>query len=328
MKCTNKALSFFLITCLALSVTLSGCTKVEQSADSYKTFESSYNFGITKAAPMENTTLFSENIIVAPKEDVGLDSVADTVAGCESVAVFNVTTQNTVLAKSCYEKVFPASTTKILTAYIALSEGNLDEVYTASENACNQESDSSVAGLATGDTMSLNDLLYGLMLPSGNDAAIAIAEGMYGSTTAFADRMNEVANNLGATHSHFITVNGLPDDDHYTTAYDMYLIFNQAIKLESFRNLISTPTYTSYYTGADGSPKEATWNSTTRYINGKAASPEGISVIGGKTGTTGEAGYCLVLLSRNSNNEELISMVFGADSRWDLYNTMTQILQT
>lgn len=325
MKCTNKFAVFILVPCLLAQI-LCGCTP-EESADSYRTFESSYSFGITKAAPMENTTLFSDNIIVAPKEDKGLEPVSDAVATTESCAVFNITTRDTLLSKSCYEKVYPASTTKILTAYIALTEGDLDEVFTASENACDQESDSSVAGLSTGDNMTLNDLLYGLMLPSGNDAAIAIAEGMYGSTSAFADRMNEVANNLGATHSHFITVNGLPDDDHYVTAYDMYLIFNEAIKLDSFRNLISTPTYTSYYTGADGSPKEATWNSTTRYINGKMDSPEGITVIGGKTGTTGEAGYCLVLLSRNSNGEELISMVFGADSRWDLYNCMSQILK-
>ena len=106
-------------------------------------------------------------------------------------------------------------------AYVALKNGNLDDVVTVSANAANQASDSSVCELKEGDKITLRDLLYGLMLRSGNDAAVAIAEHISGSSEEFVVLMNAEAKALGATGSHFVTPNGLHDEEHYSTVYDM-----------------------------------------------------------------------------------------------------------
>lgn len=92
--------------------------------------------------------------------------------------------------------------------------------------------DSSKCGLAAGDVLTVRDLLYGLLLVSGNDAANVLAEYYSGSIDKFAEEMNREAKALGATQSHFVNANGLPDDDHYTTIYDMYLIFQAAIQTQ------------------------------------------------------------------------------------------------
>jgi D-alanyl-D-alanine carboxypeptidase (penicillin-binding protein 5/6) len=176
--------------------------------------------------------------------------------------------------------------------------------------------------------LTVEQLLYGLMLVSGNDAANVLAEYYAGSIDAFAEKMNEEALALGATGSHFVNANGLPDDDHYTTVYDMYLIFQAAIKEQAFTDLIRTDSYDASYTSASGSAVEVTWANTNYYLSGDAEVPEGFTVVGGKTGTTTAAGYCLVLYSSNSKGEDIVSIVFKADSRQDLYSLMSQILST
>ena len=240
--------------------------------------------------------------------------------------VFNTASGEIPYAQNIYDKLYPASTTKILTAYLAIQYGNLDDIVTISENAVNLDSDSSNCGLIAGDRMTLRDLLFGLMMKSGNDAAIAIAEHLSGSCEAFAAKMNEEARLLGATASHFVNPNGLPDENHYTSVYDLYLLFQEAIGNETFCELIKTPSYTTNYTHADGTAATQDWTSTNLYFTGEATAPEGFSVIGGKTGTTGEAGYCLVLLSENSVGQRIISIVLKADCRSNLYLLMNQIL--
>ncbi len=207
-----------------------------------------------------------------------------------------------------------------------MKEGNLNDVITVSENAVDLDSDSSTCGLLAGDKMTLQDLLYGLIMRSGNDAAIAIAEYLSGDTESFAVKMNEEARMLGATNSHFVNPHGLPDEDHYTSVYDLYLLFNAAIKDDTFCDLINTTSYTVNYTHADGSEATQEWSSTNRYFSGEADAPDNFTVIGGKTGTTGDAGFCLVLLTENAAGEQIISIVLKADGRSNLYLLMNQIL--
>jgi D-alanyl-D-alanine carboxypeptidase (penicillin-binding protein 5/6) len=179
-----------------------------------------------------------------------------------------------------------------------------------------------------GDVLTVRDLLYGLMLVSGNDAANVLAEYYSGSVEAFAEEMNREALALGATGSHFVNANGLPDEEHYTTVYDMYLIFKEAIKQQTFVDLIHTGSYDASYTDASGKQVSKTWTNTNHYISGETQAPEGITVVGGKTGTTNAAGFCLVLYSTNKNGEDIISIVFKADGRSDLYLLMNQILSS
>ncbi|SFN44438.1 D-alanyl-D-alanine carboxypeptidase (penicillin-binding protein 5/6) [Pseudobutyrivibrio sp. UC1225] len=321
VKCINKLLSFVLIASMSLSLT--ACKSEQEDVTKYNLYDTSFEYGLTQNGATSDVELYAKKLCVTNTDDLGTSNVDSQVAS--GAGAFNITKQSTVYAQSVHEKLYPASTTKILTAYIACLKGNLDDYYTVSANAVKQASDSSVINLKEGDIISLRDLLYGLMLRSGNDAAIAIAEGISGDTETFADLMNETAKSLGATNSHFVTPNGLHDENHYTTVYDMYLILNAAIENPDFYNIFTANTYTANYTSG-GKAKTVEWATTNQYQNGKIKKPAGFNILGGKTGTTGAAGYCLVLLSENEEQDKIISIVFNADCRSNLYLLMNEIL--
>lgn len=267
---------------------------------------------------------FADELCVAPEEQTSSDEVsADT---AEAIGVFLPASGTISYQKNIYGKLYPASTTKILTAYLALTKAKQDDIVTVSEHAVDQASDSSVCGLRAGDQIQMSDLLYGLMLKSGNDAAVAIAEHVSGSEEAFIALMNETARSFGATNTHFTNPNGLHDDNHYTCAYDLYLMFARAIETEGFLQLIQTTSYTAYYTDANGAQASQAWTNTNRYLSGEVTQPEGLTVVGGKTGTTNAAGNCLVLLSNNTKKEPVISVILKSDSRDNLYYVMNQVL--
>ena len=146
--------------------------------------------------------------------------------------------------------------------------------------------------------------------------------------TTVLEEMNREAKALGATQSHFVNANGLPDDDHYTTIYDMYLIFQAAIQTQDFIDIIHTQSYDAAYQHASGNAVTQKWESTNRYLNGQIKEPEDITVVGGKTGTTNAAGYCLVLYSKNKKGDDIVSIVYKGKTRSDMYTLMNQILST
>lgn len=269
-------------------------------------------------------TLFASSLCVADNFDYGTDKADSQLAA--GAGVFNLDTKEVLYSQNLFGKLYPASTTKILTAYIIIRECSLEDTVTVSETALKDLEGSSVCGISAGDVLTVRDLLYGLMLVSGNDAANVLAEHHSGSVEEFVKVMNKEAARLGATASHFANANGLPDEDHYTTVYDMYLIFQEAIKLEEFTNLIGTGTIDVTFHNASGSEVTKTWTNTCRYTGGDQKAPEGITVVGGKTGTTNAAGYCLVLYSQNTKGDKIVSIVFKADGRDSLYTLMDQIL--
>lgn len=322
MKCINKLTAIVISGCLIIC-SAAGCgSSGTPIATPYDISENAYQVSTTVNA---TGSFFATQLCVGGTTNVGMDSVDSQVA--ESAGVFQLATGDVTYAQNIYEKRYPASTTKILTAYLAIKYGNLDDVVTVSDTLDSLDSSSSVCGLKVGDKITLRDVLYGLMMRSGNDAAVAIAEHISGSCEKFADLMNQEAKLMGATTSHFVNPHGLPDEDHYTSVYDLYLIFQKAITESTFREIITATTYTANYTHADGTVENPVWSSTNQYFSGEASTPEGFTVIGGKTGTTGAAGYCLVLLSENSNGEEVISIVLKADGKSNLYLLMSEILK-
>lgn len=324
MKCTNKWR--IVLPVVAVALLFCGCSKDDTTLENaYNVFDTSTKYGITKTGNLQSAEFFAKDLCVTEDENIGLEDTTESVA--EGAGLFRLNEKEAVYKKNIYERLYPASTTKILTALIALEESNLDDVVTVSANAANQASDSSVCGLKEGDQISMRDLLYGLMMRSGNDAAIAIAEHISGSSEEFAVLMNAKAQSLGATNSHFVTPNGLHDEDHYTTVYDMYLIMNAAVQNETFVEILQTASYTSNYTDAAGNPVTQDWATTNKYLTGTEAVPEGVTVIGGKTGTTGEAKYCLVQYNQNASGEPMISIVFKADCRDNMYLLMSEILK-
>lgn len=270
--------------------------------------------------------LFANQLCVS-NENVSLNDF-EVASSLHAAALFGVDQKKVFLSEHMHDRLFPASTTKILTLYLALKYGTLSDEVTVSKNAVSVPSDSSVAGLREGEQLTLEDLLYGLMLPSGNDSAVAIAEHISGSVDAFVQLMNQEANALGATNSHFVNPHGYHDKDHYTTAYDLYLIFNQGIQNEKFVDIISSPSYTTDIKEPDGSVRSVTWRQSNLFVNGTRTAPENVTVVGGKTGTTDEAGACLVLYEQDSQSRPYISVVMGAESKNALYTTMDSLLST
>lgn len=321
----KRLLSVLCITGLLLG-SITGCGKEEVTLEQpYDIYETTGSLGLGTTVSAGAQEYFSKDLCVADDVSLGTDTTDSQVA--EGAGTFNLATNEIVYAKNIYERLYPASTTKILTAYIALKYcTDLSQTVTISKNAANQASDSSVCGLHAGDVIRMDDLLYGMMLRSGNDAAIAIAESISGSVEEFAALMNKEAAALGATQSHFVNPNGLPDENHYTSVYDLYLIFRAALQNETFVQIISTTSYDVTYQAGDGTIEEHTWENTNQYLSGHAKSPDGFTVIGGKTGTTGAAGYCLVLYSMNEQSQPIISIVLKADGKSNLYLLMNEML--
>ena len=194
-----------------------------------------------------------------------------------------------------------ASTTKIMTSIILIENADLTQTVTISAKAAG--TGGSRLGLKKNDKITMNDLLYGLMLESGNDAAVAIAENVGGSVEGFAELMNEKAKQLGLENTHFVTPHGLDDPEHYTTAYELAKLADYALKNETFARVVNTKDYT---VTINGYPKAiSNTNELLGYLNG---------VNGVKTGFTNNAGRCLVT-SVNRNGFEIITVVLQADTK-------------
>lgn len=161
--------------------------------------------------------------------------------------------------------MYPASLTKVMTALVALQNASPDTVLTATDSVKITESGAQLCGLKAGDTMTLDQALHILLMYSANDAAMLIAENIGGSVDHFVEMMNEEAQRLGATNTSFANPHGLSDDNHYTSAYDLYLIFNEAIKYDSFNEIIHMTSYQTAYYDKDGKAKELTVNNTNRF---------------------------------------------------------------
>lgn len=276
------------------------------------------------AAHTNQETFFAEDLCVVNGQ-TALEVYADSSA-FHATLLFDKTDKKVLLASNVHKKLYPASTTKIITLYLALKYGNLEDTVTISENAVSVPSDSSVAGLMQGDTLLLKDLLYGLMLPSGNDAAVAVAEHISGTTEDFVSLMNEEARRLGATNTHFMTPHGYQNENHYTTAYDLYLMLNEAVTIPEFCEIVGTSEHRAQIKDVSGQTRTIDWMQTNWFINGTKKAPEGVTVMGGKTGTTDEAGACLTLYVQDANDREYFAILMGAPDKTYLYDSMYRLL--
>ena len=201
------------------------------------------------------------------------------------------------------EKRKMASTTKIMTAIVVIENANLESIVTISQKAAG--TGGSRLGLHTNDKVSVKDLLYGLLLCSGNDAAVALAEFVGGDLPGFSNLMNNKVSELGLTSTHFVTPHGLDNESHYTTAYELAKITDYALKNETFRNIVGTKNHTITIN------KYSKSLSNTNELLGNF---EG--VYGVKTGFTNGANRCLVTAIKR-NNMDLICIVLGADTKKD-----------
>lgn len=243
-----------------------------------------------------------------------------------AAGLFDLSNSEVIYASNIHGKLYPASMTKVMTALVALKYGNLDDMLVATENAVIDEYGVQTFGIRAGDRMTLDQALHILLIKSANDVGIMIAEHIGGSVEGFAQMMNEEAARIGATNSHFVNPHGLHDEEHFTTAYDMYLIFQQAMQYDEFRQIIAMESYTTVYTNAEGKACEETVRSTVQYLTKNYTAPDNITVIGGKTGTTNAAGNCLILLVKDTSGNQYISVIMRAGERGVLYEKMNALL--
>lgn len=322
MKCTNKFVSVLLLA--AVCLTESGCGKSLTLSFQDNSAYSNFNFMVNESGTAEVAKGFASGICVVDGDVISAD--LDNIASTTCAALFDINNCETLYAKDVFETVYPASLTKIMTALVALENAELDTVLTASSNVYMTDADAQRAGLEEGDTMTLDQALHLLLIHSDNDVAVLIAENIGGSTDQFIEMMNEEAARLGATKTNFINSNGLTDQNHYTSVYDMYLIFNEAMQFQSFQEIIAMSSYTTVYHDSNGSSKEITVNSTNSYNMASITPPTGVTVIGGKTGTTTAAGHNLILYVRDSSGNPYIAVVMKAIDNDSCYAAMNDLL--
>lgn len=282
------------------------------------------SFKVSPGGKEQFAKCFASDICVVAS-DV-LDTEVD-MSGAGAAVLFDVNENEVMYSKNAHERLHPASLTKMLTALVALKYGSTDQVLTATKAINIDESGAQLCGLKVGDTMTLNQALNILLVYSANDVAMMIAEGVGGSVEHFIELMNEEARVLGATNSHFMNPHGLTQEEHYTTAYDLYLIFNEAVKNEKILEIIQKSNYETVYYDKNGKEKSFSHLSTNWYLRGDYKPPEAVSVVGGKTGTTNAAGHCLMILSRDTAGNPYISIVLRSEAREMVYTEMTDLLE-
>ena len=294
-------------------------SRSDQAYDAFVEFS-----GAMASGSDQKAEAFASDLCVAeshvPLEGVSLEEG-------QAGVLFDQSHHSVLFAENPYEKVYPASITKIMTAMLALRYGNLDETVTITQENVTLEEGSQVCGFMAGDRVTMDQLLHCLLVYSGNDAASAIATHVSGSTEAFVQLMNSYAASLGCTGTHFTNPHGLQDENHYTTPYDIYLMLHEALNYPEFTEITQMPSYTVEYTREDGTPISTTLEATDHYLTGEATAPKNVTILGGKTGTTSSAGNCLALLSQNAYGQPYVSIITGASSKELLYQQMNSLLQ-
>ncbi len=236
--------------------------------------------------------------------------------------VMDASTGRVLYEKNANKKRYPASTTKIMTLLLALEYGHLEELVTIPKEANDVPSDSSKLGLTVGEQMPFIDLLYGMMMKSGNDASNAVGVIVAGSLSAFVQMMNDRAAELGCENTHFVNTHGYHDADHYSTAYDIAIITREAMKNETFRAIVSCKSYTMSATNEREKRRLETSNSM--FVSSSQYYYEYLT--GVKTGTHSKAGNCFVG-SATKNGVDLISVTLKTSSRSEQWTDTRRLME-
>ncbi len=285
---------------------------------------------------LPNLPLYSECGMAQEYAVVGKDEEvnAASYSGVYAAMLLDNTTGEPVIAHNAHKRIYPASMTKLMTGLLVIEsiergDISLDDMVTLNRKVTFDDWDAMASDLVGGCRVDVKNLLYGLMITSYNDCGVILAELIAGSESAFCDMMNEKAREIGATNTHFENCHGLHSDDHYTTAYDLYLILEEFSKHDLAYIIDSLSTYDFTYTDADGNEQVVTIEPTNEYLTGEMNLPDGYSIGSWKTGTTEEALNCLIMeLKNESTGHEYVAIIAGADGKEALYSLMTSMINT
>lgn len=259
--------------------------------------------------------------------DIGNQGTLPEITGTAAILI-DADSGQVLYEKNAHDRRFPASTTKIMTALLAIENLDMEAVITADAEAASMTG--SRIHLAEGEQVKTLDLLYALMVESANDSAVALGKAVSGTVTDFAALMTKRAAEVGALNTQFTNTNGLPDENHYTTAYDLAMITKAAFAHQLFREVAATPAYTIPATNLREAREMKNsnlmlWDDEVRTDeNGTQYMLKYEGTNGVKTGHTNAAGYCLVA-SVNRDGHELIGVVLGA-AEWMHFSDMHRIM--
>lgn len=256
--------------------------------------------------------LATDGTIDAQTDDAQTSGTQSFHVNAKAALLIDLNTGRVVYEQNADAKVYPASLTKIMVCLLALENGNLSDTVTVSEGALiDLDENSSSAGLQVGEQMTLENMLYCLMVPSGNDASNVVAEHIAGSTADFVRMMNERAYQLGCEGTHFNNAHGLHDEEHYTTARDLAKITQAALKSENFKQIVNTA---EYELPATNLSEPRTLETTNQLIRKNVNNPFYYSkAMGIKTGFTTPAGRCIIACAKN-DEMYFLAVICGADT--------------
>ncbi|MCI5622483.1 MULTISPECIES: D-alanyl-D-alanine carboxypeptidase family protein [Anaerostipes] len=316
------------LVCIFMSVilmTLSGCQIFGNDGSLTTSYESHYEKNETEIKEKTLDTMWQSKaaqVGVVSKKDA--DHV--TYSNVKEALLVNNETNEVLVAQKVFDQAFPASTTKIMTALLTLENCDLNKIVTIKKDIKFKDGAAVALHLKAGDKITVEALLNALIVMSANDAAIALGEEIAGSEKAFVKMMNQRAKELGATNTHFANPNGLHLENHYTTAYDLYLIFKELTKHNEYFDIAGKSSSYIEYTNKKNQLQTYDMAATNQYILGNYTLPHQVFMIGGKTGTTTQAGSCLIILTKNKKGEEFISVILKGKDKSSLYHTMSKIL--
>ena len=267
---------------------------------------------------------FAEDLCVLPREGF----FDETLFVSDYVGLFSETDKEVLYAKGASQRLYPASVTKCMTALLVLKNvSDLEkEIIVGEELTEGITGSSSMAGLVSGCAYTYKELLYALLVPSGNDAANALAYHVGGSIENFVNMMNEEARSLGMLDTHFANPHGLHDKNHYTTVYDLYLLLNALKDYPEFQECSGRTSISISGTSGQGEQIVHSYTSGNSYLRGYTVPPDGLHIVAAKTGYTAQAGRCLVLTVINDEGDRYYAIVCHSDTYDRLYAEMNALL--
>lgn len=288
---------------------------------------SKMTFGISEMLKASDTTEYTLDDTVVYRSD---NTNAELFDDCYYALMINETDQEVIAAKNAHERMYPASMTKYMTAMVVCDKIESGDINLNSTVTLTRDYDLTYDGVAPadifyGDEIAVKDLLYGLMIESNNYYALILADYVAGSEEAFCALMNQKAKSIGATGTHYMNPHGLDNPEHYSTAYDIYLITKEAYKYDLIREIDEFDSYSYSYISSEGYLINREIYPTNYFLNGNVDLPANYDVHVWKTGTTDGAGNALSMYV-TKNDKTYIVIAASGDSKQVLYDAMVKLL--
>ncbi len=307
-----------------LSILFTGCGADIDSAFPVNTLP---EINISENARVHTAEGYASGLaVIEPEKNIlnGFDSL-----GVGSALLVDDTDGCAIVSYEGHQKIYPASMTKVMSGILiaeALESGaiHMEDMVTLNHNIT-IDPEAARLDLEMGDTISVQDLVYGFLIRSLNDCGIVLAEKIAGSQEAFVELMNQKAHNLGATNTHFVNCHGLHDEDHYTSAYDLYLFFREFASHDIIQQIDEITSYTLKYTNAEKEEVLLEIKSTNGFLSGEYSLPAQYNIGVWKSGTTRAAGSCLIM-QINYHEHKYYAVICKADGRETLYKRMYQLI--